>query len=350
MLEVAASGDGVLDVAQGDHAEARGVGADVVHRHGHPALRAVLPQHAHLPDDGVAGRDPAQLVVRVVAVVGVHEVGGDAAEHVAPLPAEHGGDRLRRPADPAVGAHLQHDVGRVLGEQLVAGLALGELALGADLVVDVAQPDHQTHDATVVVGGPAPARRHPSVVARGDAEPELHVHGFAGAVGEPRRELLDVLGVHEVLLRPSHQLLGPVAGRALERRRDPQEAHVPVAQEDDVRAVLGQQPVAALALGDPLPLDVAVGRVAPREHDSVAAPDRAGVAAAHLAEDLVEVGEVVLDHRLAGLDRVEVLRQRAVGEVAGEQLEDAASEQLLARHRVVVVLERALDGVELPQF
>lgn len=161
-----------------------------------------------------------------------------------------------------------------LRQQAVARLALGERELGGDLLVDVAQTEHET------VGvrrrhRPAAGRREPPLRAVEAAQPEDEgdrcVRGGQRRPGRPRRR-------RRTRARAAAGPPGaPVPSRWL---GVPRLAHVTCpapSHRSTTSEVLGQHPEPALGLHDALPPAPALGRVAPGEGDAVAAAHRSRV-------------------------------------------------------------------------
>jgi hypothetical protein len=228
--------------------------------------------------------------------------------------ADQPGIRVEPRMDPAADLLAVHEAG-----ERVVQRGMREAGAAQDLVMDVAQRDDAQDPALAV--GPLRRQRHPPVAAVGGEHPVLLAHG------EPHRDLvavvgraLAVLGVDELERRPPEQLVGVPAEHADHGLRDPRHRAVGRGLPHHVRGVLGEHAVAVLALADALLHGVPLRDVAPGERDAVPALHRADVVAPRLAADVgVRVGVVVEDHRLAGLDDVEV----ALGEaVAGERRVD----------------------------
>ena len=94
MLEVASCRDGIVDVAHGDDAEDAVRGGDPVHRHRHPPRCPRAGERAHLTANGFPVEHVEQSLGGLAAVVEVHQLGGDLAQYLAPIPAEHRAQRL----------------------------------------------------------------------------------------------------------------------------------------------------------------------------------------------------------------------------------------------------------------
>ncbi len=228
--------------------------------HLHPAVVARCRAHLHLVVDALAAQQWFPLGCCQLPVVGVDEALRGTTDQVVRCPAQDGRDRRGHPGHHAPEVEQHGDVRDVLGKQPVPLLALGqglgdpllaalELLLRVVRGLDVPEPDDSADDAPAVVEHRLRPHLHPAVISCGGAHRgfelcgltahDLRLHGT-----EPVRSLrphgVDAAMTDEVLRRPAQ-------GRR-DRRRHPGDRAVGLANHDDVRDVLGEQPVALLAL------------------------------------------------------------------------------------------------------
>ncbi len=242
--------DLVVGVAPGaDPLELARDGVDRVAREARdPALAAVPGRHPQSQARDLAALDDLASGVEARLVLGRDELGEAPADHLLGPPADEVGDRVRHPADRPPGLAHQDDVGGVLGQEAVAGLGVGLGRARGVLGLGVAQgPDVAEAVAGLEV---AADDVDPAVRAVGAQDPDLDVADVAGRGDVDRAgDRVQVVGVAVLRDRPAGHLGDGPAGHLGHRRGDPRDREAGVDLEDDVRGVLGQEPVVVEQLG-----------------------------------------------------------------------------------------------------
>ena len=210
---------------------------------------------SHLEQDPVAD-GVTEAVVDGLEVVEIDEQHGHA-HAVAQRPRD-------RVADALVEQRPIGEVGDGIVEGLVGELLLERLALG-----DVAAVEHDPADRAVgqQISVEDLEVAQASVLVREQAVDHLGAAGRAGAVGEAAQQPALLVGMEQLLERPSRDLLDRVAEHALDRRALVEDRVVGVEHRDQVARVLDERREPSLA-GAPVNLGRELG-AAQRERDLV---------------------------------------------------------------------------------
>ena len=190
------------------------------------------------------------LRLEIAQVVGVVEVVGRPADHLGRRPTEQGLDGRRHPVDDAVGPHAHHHVGGVVGEQVVHLLVLRTGNALVHQVVHVAHHTHGTDHPALEVAYRRGVHVHPAGAAVEQFDTALERHFL------PAQQLVAQLGHfvvvfvgHEEGDGSAHQLVGPLAAQAGDRRRHPLQHALVIGLEDHIGRVLEDR---AVSVGPPV--------------------------------------------------------------------------------------------------
>ena len=228
----------------------------------------------------------------------------------------------------AVDVREQDADGGLIHGQLVAGLprtCRGRHFVGLDHRRDVRHPDDRAGRLTVGACGQrdtegAPQRGSVRLQHRRQALPRA-LPQFTHLRLCTRRDERPDGHAHEVLRGSAQD--GPRA------RRGPGDRPVSAHLEHDIRGVLGEQPVARLALHQRLLRAVPVRDVAPRLAHPVAKPHRPDVVPPDLApQQILRVRPAIADDRLPRLDHADVVVEEARASRGGMLAEEPHADEI----------------------